>query len=123
MGVCIGGHMAYRAALNSAIDGAFCLYATDLHSETLPCSGEQTLMRSDEINCEMVMAFGKQDPHVSPEGRKRIHETMTAKGVNFTWQELNAQHAFMRDEGDRYDGALAMQMYRNAVDFFHRVLR
>ena len=123
MGVCIGGHLAYRAALQSAIDGAFCLYATDLHSASLPCSGEQTLARSDEIKAEMVMVFGKQDPHVPAEGRKLIFDTMSAKGVNFTWQEVDAQHAFMRDEGERYDAALALQMYRQAVDFFHRVLR
>jgi len=87
MGVCIGGHLAYRAALQSAIDGAFCLYATDLHSASLPCSGEQTLARSDEIKAEMVMVFGKQDPHVPAEGRKLIFDTMSAKGVNFTWQD------------------------------------
>ena len=32
MGVCIGGHLAYRAALNPDILGAFCLYPTDIHS-------------------------------------------------------------------------------------------
>ena len=37
MGVCIGGHLAFRAALKPDIKGAFCLYATDIHSNTLPC--------------------------------------------------------------------------------------
>lgn len=123
MGVCIGGHLAFRAALNPNVHGAFCLYATDLHSNTLPCDeGNQTLALSHNINCEMVMVFGKQDPHVPGEGRRLIHDTMLEKGVNFSWFEVNAQHAFMRDEGDRYDAALALQMYRNAVDFFHRCL-
>ncbi|WCN10650.1 dienelactone hydrolase family protein [Marinomonas mediterranea] len=123
MGVCIGGHLAFRAALNPSVDGAFCLYATDLHSNTLPCNeGNQTLERCGDIQCEMVMVFGKQDPHVSPEGRRLIHNTMSDNQVNFSWLEVNAQHAFMRDEGDRYDAALALQMYRNAVDFFHRCL-
>jgi len=94
------------------------------HNETLlPCSGKQTLERSGDIGCEMVMIFGKQDPHVSAEGRRLIHDVMTEKGVNFTWSEVNAQHAFMRDEGERYDAALALEMYRNAVGFFNRVLR
>ena len=124
MGVCIGGHLAFRAALNPAIGGAFCLYATDLHSNTLPCQeGSQTLERAGDIACEMVMVFGKQDPHVPTEGRQCIHDVMSANGVNFTWHEVNAQHAFMRDEGERYDAALALQMYRHAVDFFQRCLR
>lgn len=124
MGVCIGGHLAFRAALNPAIGGAFCLYATDLHSNTLPCQeGNQTLERAGDIACEMVMVFGKQDPHVPTEGRQCIHDVMSANGVNFTWHEVNAQHAFMRDEGERYDAALALQMYRHAVDFFQRCLR
>jgi len=35
---------------------------------------------------------------------------------------VNAQHAFMRDEGERYDAALAITMYQQAVALFNRVL-
>lgn len=124
MGVCIGGHLAYRAALNPAILGAFCLYPTDIHSNTLPCAyGNDSLSRSGDIQGELVLVFGKQDPHVSAEGRVLIHQQLMALNRNFTWLEVNAQHAFMRDEGDRYDPALALQMYLQATAFFHRVLR
>ena len=68
------------------------------------------------------MVFGKQDPHVSSEGRKLIYQKMEKERVNFSWQEVNAQHAFMRDEGERYDAALALQMYLQSVTFFHRIL-
>lgn len=124
MGVCIGGHLAYRAALNPAILGAFCLYPTDIHSNTLPCAyGNDSLSRSGDIQGELVLVFGKQDPHVSAEGRVLIHQQLMALNRNFTWLEVNAQHAFMRDEGDRYDPALALQMYLQATAFFQRVLR
>jgi carboxymethylenebutenolidase len=120
MGVGMGGHLGFRAALNTKVSGAFCLYPTDLHSNTLPCNkGNQTLDRCADITGEMVMLFGKQDPHVSPEGRQLIYNTMTEKGLSFAWHESNAQHAFMRDEGERYDPALALQCYHMAVDFFH----
>lgn len=123
MGVCIGGHLAYRAALNPEIKGAFCLYATDIHSNTLPCKdGNDSLTRTPDIQGELVMVFGKQDPHVSSEGRKLIYQKLESAGTNFSWLEVNAQHAFMRDEGDRYDPALALQMYFQAVSFFQRVL-
>ncbi|MEO9946193.1 MAG: dienelactone hydrolase family protein [Paraglaciecola sp.] len=124
MGVCIGGHLAFRAALNNQIGAAFCLYPTDIHSNTLPCTeGNDSLTRSGDIKCPMVLVFGKQDPHVSAEGRVLIHQTLSQQASNFSWHEVNAQHAFMRDEGDRYDGALALQMYKMAIDFFHENLR
>jgi len=124
MGVCIGGHLAYRAALNPEILGAFCLYPTDIHSNTLPCAyGNDSLSRTGDIQGELVLVFGKQDPHVSPEGRVLIHQQLMAKNGNFSWLELNAQNAFLRDEGEVYDPALALQMYQQAVAFFQRVLR
>lgn len=124
MGVCIGGHLAYRAALNPAVKAACCLYATDLHSNTLPAEeGRNTLQLSAMIDAELMMIWGKQDPHVPPEGRERIYRAMTDADVTFTWHEFNAQHAFMRDEGDRYDPELAIQVYRMAVDLFSRTER
>lgn len=124
MGVCIGGHLAFRAALNNQVSGAFCLYPTDVHSNTLPCDeGNDSLTRSSDIHCPMVLVFGKQDPHVSAEGRVLIHQTLSQNECDFSWHEVNAQHAFMRDEGERYDAAIAMQMYKMAIDFFHDTLR
>ncbi|MFT5705234.1 MAG: carboxymethylenebutenolidase [Shewanella sp.] len=124
MGVCIGGHLAYRAAINPDISAAFCLYATDIHSNTLPCNlGNDSLSRTADIQGELVMVWGKQDPHVSSEGRKRVYAQLEDTSRTFTWLEFNAQHAFMRDSESRYDPALAMQMYLQAVAFFHRLLR
>lgn len=124
MGVCIGGHLAFRAALNNQISGAFCLYPTDVHSNTLPCEkGNDTLTKSGDICCPMELIFGKQDPHVSSQGRALIHKTLSQNECDFSWHEVNAQHAFMRDEGARYDAALAIHIYKMAVDFFHNTLR
>jgi carboxymethylenebutenolidase len=121
MGVCIGGHLAFRAALNPKISGAFCLYPTDIHSDTLPCAeNNNSLSRSGDIQCPLVLIFGKQDPHVSPQGRQLIYQTLSKNNCDFSWHEFNAQHAFMRDEGERFDAALAMQCYRMAVDFFQQ---
>jgi carboxymethylenebutenolidase len=122
MGVCIGGHLAFRAALNPAIKAAYCLYATDLHSNTLPCAeGQQSLDRAVEIKAELVMVWGKQDPHVSAQGRQKIYRQLTEANVKFSWHEYNAQHAFMRDEGERYDAALALQNYQQAVALFRQM--
>jgi len=123
MGVCIGGHLAYRAALNSEIKAAFCLYATDIHSNTLPAKpGNNSFERMADIQGEIHFIWGKQDPHVPKEGRTKIYLQCVSTGINYQWQEVNAQHAFMRDEGERYDAALAINMYQQAVALFSRTL-
>lgn len=123
MGVCIGGHLAFRAALNKRVLASYCLYPTDIHSDTLPRNeGNDSLTRCGDIKGEMHLIFGKQDPHVSTEGRTKIREKLLAENINFCWQEVNAQHAFMRDEGDRYDAALAFECYRQAIALFTRKL-
>ena len=124
MGVCIGGHLAFRAALNPNIKSAFCLYPTDIHSNTLPCTqGNDSLTRSGDIKAEVFLVFGKQDPHIPLEGRQKLYLHFQSVGLNYQWQEVNAQHAFMRDEGERYDPALALEMYAKAQQFFQRTLR
>ena len=57
------------------------------------------------------MIWGRQDPHVPREGRAVVYNALADAGTNFTWHEFNGQHAFLRDEGPRYDSALAMQSY------------
>lgn len=64
------------------------------------------------------MVFGKQDPYVPAEGRLKLYSSFLTSGLNYQWLELNAVHAFMRDEGDRYDPALALEVYGRARDFF-----
>lgn len=123
MGVCIGGHLAFRAALNERILSTYCLYATDIHSNALPCQdGNDSFSRAGDIQGELTMVWGKQDPHVSTEGRQKIYQQLTETERHFSWHELNAQHAFMRDEGDRYDAELALYCYKMAIDQFHRTL-
>ncbi len=122
MGICIGGHLAFRAAMNPEVLAGACFYATDIHKGSLGLGGDDSLARAGEIRGEMLMIWGRQDPHVPAEGRARIYARMTEAGVPFTWHEYNGQHAFLRDEGPRYDPALALTCYRLAIDLFQRKL-
>jgi carboxymethylenebutenolidase len=78
--------------------------------------------RASEIRGELMMVFGRQDPHVPDEGRRAIYAALSAANVRFTWHELNAAHAFMRDEGPRYDPALTTLGYALALEMFDRTL-
>lgn len=123
VGICIGGHLSFRAAMNPEVQAAVCYYATDIHSGTLgegKC--DNSLQRIGEIQGELLMFWGRQDPHVPQEGRTRIHEALTRAGTIFTWHEYNAQHAFLRDEGHRYDPELALETYGMTTRFFQRTL-
>ena len=60
--------------------------------------------------------------HVPTEGRALIQKAMNDAGATFTWHEFNGAHAFLRDEGPRYDPALALTCYRLALDLFKRKL-
>jgi carboxymethylenebutenolidase len=124
MGFCLGGHLAFRAGLNPQIKSSACFYGTDIHSGTLgteqPCD---TFDRMSEINTELLMVWGRQDPHVPVEGRRKIYNELCKTERSFTWHEFNAVHAFMRDEGERYDAGLATIGYGLAVDLFNKVLK
>ncbi len=122
-GICIGGHLAFRAAMNSEVLAAACWYPTDLHQHGLgKGQHDDTLARAGDIEAEMLMIFGRQDPHVPREGRAVIYDAMTSAEIDFTWHEFNAAHAFMRDEGPRYDPAAARICYELALELFHRKL-
>ena len=123
MGICIGGHLAFRASMNPQVLGGVCFYATDIHKRGLgKGTHDNTLDRMREIKGEMLMIWGRQDPHVPREGRELIHKTMEDAGIHFTWHEFNGQHAFIRDEGARYDPELARQCYNLVLTFFKRRL-
>ncbi len=123
IGICIGGHLAFRAAMNPDILAGVSFYATDMHKRGLGKGmHDNTLDRVKEITGEMLMIWGKQDPHIPREGRQLIYNTMTDAGLTFTWHEFNGQHAFMRDEGARYDPELASICYDLALGLFHRRL-
>lgn len=124
MGVCLGGHLAYRAALNPEVLAAACFYATDIHSGTLgEGKSDNSLARMDELKAETMFVWGRQDPHVPFEGRETIRARLEEVGAKYGWHEVNAQHAFLRDEGPRYDPALFLQAVGWMLALFERTVR
>ena len=100
MGVCIGGCLAFRAAMNPEVLAGACFYATDIHKRSLGLgANDDSLDRMGEIQGEMMMVWGRQDPHVPEEGRRLIQARMSEAGVLFTWHEFNGAHAFLRNKG------------------------
>jgi len=123
MGICIGGHLAFRAAFHPAVSGTVCFYATDLHNASLGAgTNDDSLLRALEIKGELMMVWGRQDPHIPLAGRVKIQARLNEVNVRLNWIEVNGAHAFLRDEGPRYDPELAHSIMQLVFNFFHRRL-
>ena len=123
IGFCIGGHLAFRAAMNPGVQATACFYATDIHKRSLGLGmSDDSLDRVGDIKGALLHIWGKQDPHIPPEGRALIKAKLAEKGTKVLWHEFDALHAFMRDEGPRYDPALALQCWSIVLEFFRQNL-
>lgn len=123
IGFCIGGHLAFRAALDPRVRAAVCCYPTGLHNGKVGKDADAgSLARAKEIRGELLVVFGKTDPHVPEEGRQKVIEALAASGVNHRVHLAAGEHAFMRDEGPRYDPQGADEVWAMTVELFQRAL-
>jgi dienelactone hydrolase len=128
-GMCLGGHLAFRCAMDTRISAGVCYFATDIHARSLgEGKNDDSLARASkgDIKGELVMIFGKKDNHVPPQGRDLIRQTLHDAKTDFSWYEVaGAQHAFIRDElsKGRYDPAVAGICFQMLLELFDRTLR
>jgi carboxymethylenebutenolidase len=106
------------------VSAAACFYPTDIHAGSLGAGkSDDSLARMDALKAETLFVFGRQDPHVPFAGRQLIRERLEAVEARYEWHEVNAAHAFLRDEGPRYDPALFLQCVGWMLNLFARVLK
>ena len=121
MGFCIGGHLALRAALDLRCRATVCAYPTGVHNGKLGADADAgTLARLSEIKGELLLVFGDVDPHVPAPARRIVHSALQASGARHAYLELPGEHAFMRDEGARYDPAMADRVFEEAIALYRR---
>lgn len=122
-GFCIGGHLAFRAALQEDVRASACFYGTGIHNGMLGQDADAgSLERAREIRGELLMIFGALDPHVPEEGRAKIESALREAGAGFSIRTYPAEHAFMRDEGPRYDSESTDLAFAEMVSLFRRAL-
>jgi carboxymethylenebutenolidase len=123
VGFCTGGHLAFRAALQPRVRATVCFYPTGLHDGKLGKDADAgSLARAKEIDGELLLVFGTRDPHVPADGRAIVDRALTEARVRFTTKLFAAEHAFMRDEGPRYDPEATDDAWREAIGFLRRIL-
>jgi carboxymethylenebutenolidase len=124
MGFCIGGHLAFRAALEQDVRATVCFYGTGIHDGKLGLDLDAgSLARAGEIRGKLLMVFGAHDPHVPAQGRDTIDRRLRESGVDYSMKLYPAEHAFMRDEGPRYDPEATDQAFTAMIALFREVFR
>jgi carboxymethylenebutenolidase len=123
-GFCIGGHLAFRAALQPDVSATVCFYGTGIHDGKLGKDGDAgSLARARDIRGELLMIFGSADPHVPEDARAKIERELERAGTKSSISLYDAEHAFMRDEGPRYDPVATDRAWNEMIEFYYRILR
>lgn len=126
-GMCLGGHLAFRSALDPRVQAAVCFFPTDIHNHALGAGkNDDSLKRCKEIKGEIIMIFGCKDNHVPLDGRDLIRSELRKNDIEMTFIEINdAQHAFIRDEMSkgRYDPASTKNCMEWLLELFNRKLK
>lgn len=113
-GWCFGGNLAFRAAHEPEVKAAACFYGTTLPS---------CLDRAGEIRGALLLVWGTNDPHIPDEARRVIHRALAEAGVRFQVRLFDAEHAFMRDVGPRWDPEATDSAFAAMIDLFARACR
>lgn len=127
-GMCLGGHLAFRAQLDPRIKATTCFFPTDIHSHSLGKGKNDDTLEKVTANWQndqdCILIFGTKDTHVPWEGRDQIRKAVKDKPVTFL--EINgAQHAFIRDEFSkgRYDATITKACLGFMFEQFDRKLK
>lgn len=122
-GHCTGGHLGFRAAFDPRVAGTALWYPTGLHDGKLGKDPSDALARAGDIARELLLIFGTRDPHTPPSGRITVKAALDAAGTRYAWHEYDAEHAFGRDVGPRFDPEATDRAFAETVAFLRRVLR
>jgi carboxymethylenebutenolidase len=122
MGFCIGGHLSFRAALEPDVRATVCFYGTGIHDGRLGQDSDAgSLARAAEIRGKLLMIFGSADPHVPEAGREAIDRKLRETKIDYTVKLYPCEHAFMRDEGPRFDPEATDLAFADMIGLFRGV--
>jgi carboxymethylenebutenolidase len=118
-GHCTGGHLAFRAAFDRRVRATACWYPTGLHDGKLGADPDAgSVARAGEIEGDLLLIWGTRDPHTPAGGRDTVRAGLDAAGTRYSWSEYDAEHAFGRDVGERYDPEATDAAFAETVALF-----
>ena len=109
------------AAFDRRVRATVCWYPTGLDDGKLGADPDAgSLARAGEIGGDLLLVFGARDPHTPPAAREAVRRGVA--GLRATWLEFDAEHAFGRDVGSRFDPEATDEAFAATVAFFRRSL-
>jgi len=119
VGFCLGGHLAFRAALVPDVKATVCFYPTGLHDGALARDADAgSLALAGRIRGQLLVVFGTEDPHTDAAGRDVVAAGLAASGVRYRVSLYETAHAFMRDVGPRWDPQATDEAFAEALAVF-----
>ncbi len=106
-GHCTGGHLAFRAAFDDRVKGTAMWYPTGLHDGKLGKDKTDSLERVADIDGELLLIFGRRDPHTPPAGPRdgprgaRGRADVPLAGVRRRARVRARRRPALRPRGDR----------------------
>lgn len=123
VGFCIGGHLAFRAGLRPELKATVCIYPTGLQDGRVGSGVADSLQRVGEIQGALLTIFGSFDSHVPAEARNQILATIAASpALRHRTLLYEANHTFMRDDGERWDPQCADRAWMEITSFLQHEL-
>jgi carboxymethylenebutenolidase len=108
--------------LQPDVRATVCFYGTGIHNGKLGKDADAgSLGQASKIRGELLMIFGSSDPHVPSAGRDIVEHGLRAAKVNFRVKLYPAEHAFMRDEGPRFDPESTDLAFADMIHLFRKV--
>jgi carboxymethylenebutenolidase len=119
VGFCLGGHLAFRAAVDPRVTSTVCFYPTGLHNGSLGSDEADSLARAADVGGRLMVIFGSADPHVPADARLHVISALYAAGLEHVELHVysGGEHAFMRDVGPRHDPVLTDLALNDAISF------
>lgn len=123
-GHCTGGHLGFRAAWQPAVAATALWYPTGLADGKLGADADAgSLQRAAEIPGQLLLIFGGRDPHTPPESLAVVKDALDRAGTSYEWFVVeDAEHAFGRDVGPRWDPSATDEAFARTVGFLRQFL-
>lgn len=109
VGYCLGGHMAYRTAAETAIDASVGYYGVGINDVLGLASG---------IHKPLMLHIAEKDGFVPPEAQAKMAEGLGGNPLVTLHTYAGQDHAFARVGGAHYDKASADLANARTLDFF-----
>jgi carboxymethylenebutenolidase len=121
IGFCFGGHVAYLAATLPNVKATAAFYGGGIATMT-PGGGPPTLTRTADIQGEIYLFFGTEDPLIPNEQVDQIESELQNHQITYRIFRYPAGHGFFCDQRSDYSAEAASDAWKHVLELFSRRL-